>query len=210
MVPALIARTTVNAKSEANYRRRRRIHHAGRGRNVNHARRRLDVHHLRRGLNNLNLLLFVTRLRRINHLSVRNGRRVLDHRRWLAIDLLAINRRLINGRRRVIHRFPGGHNRPDQTASDGANHGTFRPAVAIMTTNQAARDSTNDCAAAHGRPVDLRLGRTNARQRDGDSDKKCFHFDSSDECERPIIQSIYRTRYRSRTNSHPAKSAMAP
>ena len=211
-VSAVIARTAVNAKPEANHRRRGGIHDARGGLDVDHARLRFDVHHLRRSLhhlrrrlNDLNLRLFVTRLWRINHLSVRNGRRVLDYRRRLAVDLLAINGSLINGGRRLIHRLPGRHNCPNETPCDGANHGAFGPAVTIMTADKPARDSTHGCSGTHRRAKDLRLGRTNARQRDRDSDKKCFHFDSSDECDRSFIHSIYR----SRTNNQPANSAIA-
>jgi hypothetical protein len=155
-----------------------------RSRNVDYARRAFHIHDLRRSLDHLRGWL-------INNRGIRDDRCVryhgsLDNRRagLRAVDLLAINRllidsgSLINRRRSRIDWFLRLEGRADQSTCRRADDGTLRPTITVVTANQSTRDSAHRRATTDGRPKDLRVGRTDRGNRKRYRDEKCFHFDA--------------------------------
>jgi hypothetical protein len=174
----VITRAGMDAKAEADHGRRRGIDYArGRSRNIYHPRSAFDIYDLWLRLHNLRRDLFDDGRSGGNHRSVVNAGGGLHHRRTgLGVNALSvIDRRLVDGRRRGIHRLLRRQCCANQCTCRRADDSTFGPAVTIMPTNQATRDSAHHGAISHGRPKNLRLGRTGANERERNSHKDGFH-----------------------------------
>ena len=185
-VARVVARTGIVPKAEAYHRRRSVDHARGRSRYIDDARRAFHIDDLRRCLDYLSRDLLINGRGISDGGSIRHGWRLNDRRSGLrAVNLLSVHLLSIGSRCLVNSRGWGGVNRlprsngcTDQRTRRGTDNGALSPMVAIMTTDQATRDSADDRATADadGRPVDLRLSRADASQRERDSDKDGFHF----------------------------------
>jgi hypothetical protein len=204
-VTAIVARAGIHADAETHHGRRNV--NARRGLDVDDARSALDVHHLRRSLDDLRLCLHHLRLRLIDGRRILlDDRRVghrgrLNDRGRLTVNLLAINRRLVNRRLLRVDRLLRLHGRANQRAGDATDDGAFSPTVTVVTADEATGDCTDNRAVAHGGAKDLRVRRADAGQRDRDSDEECFHFVVKTNARRRVFSQILRPKMENLRNT---------